>query len=358
LEIQSFSQFESGVRENRESVSFFELLWYNNSVFGGIMKKDTFLSAARNIEIEDIKKQIKLLQQYRDAADDSSKSDIESKFSQELKIMITKKSPDELITRLTTAIEKDEFRPRDMSVYMFALSPDLNYVVGKFSTFDAELSQMLRHSTPPKEIKKYMTDKTYNRRNVAAQYVSDFMQILDAEPDLQKIAIKCGRAGSARQYSEVMEKIAHKLCDKMEVSATLTVDVIDSWDDVRQYLPPADADKYTFARHCQMQTSEGKTFHAIFINRTMIYERKIKGQTDNALFNEMIANLAHEFGHFIDEVAPNKGALGAQKSVAGVSLYEQMNPEREDEYHINPTEASSDVIESMMRRAMKEKSNS
>lgn len=321
------------------------------------MKKYIFLSAARDIEIENVKKQIELLQQYRDAGDDVAKSDIESKFSQELKIMITKKSPDELISRLTAAIEKDEFRPRDMSVYMFALSPDLNYVGGEFSTFDAELSQMLRHSTPSKEIKKYMIDKTYNRRNVAAQYVSDFMQILDAEPDLREIAVRCGRTGSAREYSEVMEKIAHKLCDKMGVSATLAVDVIDSWDDVRQYLPPTYADKYTFARHCQMQTSEGKTFHAIFLNRAMIYDRTIKGQADNALFNEMIANLAHEFGHFIDVAAPNKGALGAQKSAAGVSLYEQMNPEREDEYHINPTEASSDVIESMMRRAMKEKSN-
>lgn len=321
------------------------------------MKKDVFLSAARNIEIENVKQQIELLQQYRDVRDDSVKSDIESKFSQELKIMITKKSPDELIARLTAAVEKDGFRPRDMSVYLFALSPDLNYVGGEFSTFDAKLSQMLKHGAPSKQIKKYMTDKTYNRRNVAAQYVSDFMQILDADPDLQEIAIKCGRTGSAREYSEVMEKIAHKLCDKMGLSATLTVDVIDSWNDVRQYLPPTDSDKYTFAKHCQMRTSEGKMFYAVFLNRAMIYERKLKGQTDKALFYEMIANLAHEFGHFIDEAAPNKGALGAQKSAAGVLLYEQMNPDREDEYHINPTEATSDVIESMMLRAMKERSN-
>lgn len=322
-----------------------------------IMKKDVFLSAAHNIEIENAKKQIGLLRQYMNATDDVSKADIESKFSQELKIMITKKSSDELISRLTTAIEKDEFRPRDMSVYVFALSPDLDYVGGEFSTFDAKLSQMIKRGAPSKEIKTYMTDQTYNRRNVATQYVSDFMQILDTEPELQESAIKLGRTGSAREYGEIMEKIAHKLRDKMGVSATLSVDVVDSWDAVRQYLPPTDNDKYTLARHCQMQTNTGKTFHAIFLNRAMIYERTVKEQTDKALFREMIANLAHEFGHFIDEAAPNKGALGAQKSVAGLSLYEKMNPKRENEYHINPTEASSDVIESMMRRAMQEKSN-
>ena len=321
------------------------------------MKKDVFLSAAHNIEIENVKQQIELLRQYRDARDDAVRADIQSKFSQELKIMITKKSPDELIKRLTTAIEKDEFRPRDMSVYIFSLSSDLDYVGGEFSTFDAQLSQMLKSGAPSKEIKTYMTNETYNRQNVAAQYVSDFMQILDAEPELQEKAIKCGRTGSACEYGEIMEKIAHKLRDKMGVSTTLSVDVIDSWDDVSKYLPPKDIDKYTFAKQCKMRTNTGKTFHAIFLNRAMIYERNVNVRSDKELFNEMISNLAHEFGHFIDEAMPNKGALGAQKSDAAVLLYEQWNPEREDEYHINPTEASSDVIESMMRQAMKEKSN-
>lgn len=316
------------------------------------MKKDVFLQgekAVNNKEIKDALHQIELLRQYIAETNPKKKRLISKAFSLGVKIAFENSiSAEEMIERLTLAVQKDQFRPRDMSLYGFALSSDLGYVGGEFSTFDEKLAQRVKENRSPLDLKFDILLRLSNKDNVAAQYVADLMQILEQEPQLRDAAIKCGRTGAAREYGKILGQIVQKLRDKMGIAQDLTVEVVDSWDGFLKRFP----------REGSMDGSLGVlVVNTIYINRALIYEQALMVRNDEALFNKIIAVLFHEFGHFVDQVAPNKGMLGAQIFRIDRLIYEKFDPERAAEYKLNPTEASSYAIEKMVQKALEEKSN-
>ena len=312
-------------------------------------KTKTFHNATNNIELKIASQQVHLLKQYMAAKTEAQKNKLAEKFVFEIPILLKKFPPETLIERLEKAIALDKYRPRDLSVYTFAKSRDLDYIGGEFSTFDSDLRDMLKNGEDKIKIKEYATKVSYNRRNVAKQYAADIIKILNQNPTLKKAAVASGATGDKEPWRALLQRITDRLRTKMGIEANATVRVVDSWDELPTYFPRPQAGDITYGQFVKYYKNQdaSKMYYEIQINRGLLSELS-RGD----LFPHVIAAFAHEFGHVVDHDAPNKGALGAQKAKVSENLYEHIDVSQEHLYHINPTEASSDVIQATVMRAL------
>ena len=124
----------------------------------------------QNLEITNAKEQVQLLKKYKLEKNKEIKEKIYNELSFEVKLLLKNFKPEYIIKKLEKAIQLDDFRPRNLSIYTFAMDPDLNYVNGEFSTFDEFLSAMIRNNENPNKVRKYAAKEIYNRINVAKQY--------------------------------------------------------------------------------------------------------------------------------------------------------------------------------------------
>ena len=113
------------------------------------------------------------------------------KMEPEVQLMIKLWAPDVAIERIQTAANLDVFRPRDLSFEMFAISADLPYVGGDFSTFNPELSKMWKENIDDDEIRFVIREEIQNNlRPVAQQYANQLVHLIKKHSKICRAAQK------------------------------------------------------------------------------------------------------------------------------------------------------------------------
>ena len=246
------------------------------------------------------------------------------------------------LRRLTRAIMLDEYRPRDIGIYQFADASYLDCVRGEFSTFDAGLSRRIRHGAL-EEANSIAIASLHNCNEVAHQYADDLMRILDECPKLAARARIAGASGDLAAWEMLFHSVAKAMCARRGVGRMPQISVVDSWAPMQYAAEKTDYIFSSFAVHIRLVYG-GYCVARIIVNRARIYNALARAGMAGAedLFDHMLVAFMHEFGHFIDGEAPNKGAVGAQKMNIN-NLY-KVNCIGDKEYDANPTEFSSDEI--------------
>lgn len=298
----------------------------------------------QNLEITNAKEQVLLLKKYKLEKNKEIKEKIYNELSFEVKLLLKNFKPEYIIKKLEKAIQLDDFRPRNLSIYTFAMDPDLNYVNGEFSTFDEFLSAMIRNNENPNKVRKYAAKEIYNRINVAKQYANDINKILDEYPAQKKQALNSYIIENTNAYTNLLQTISDKLCEDLKIVDRPIIKVIDFWDELPKYFPKLNNTETLYGIHFSYKIPGETKYHTeIYIARQMLYNY-IDKKTKKELFKEIISTFAHEFGHAVDNLQANKGALGNQKANIGKKIYVQASADKEKQYHTNPTEVSSETI--------------
>lgn len=278
-----------------------------------------------NLEVAQAQRQVALLQQYQNAATDEARAKIRSELCVETQGLLDNNPVDLVITRLQEAIAKDTFRPRNMTLQQFVRFPDFKYVNGEFSTFDPELSRQANGGMSPYELRRHLNKNKVNRTGVFSvvdQYIADWVELIAKYPDERAIVTDSGADGDIALYDEYCCRLARKMRDKMGIKHHLVVRVFDSWQNAHDTtgLDITDA-RSTSCGFCwwgrieRPEKDKGKPCCVIYLNRQTLYKKLqelTKTSTKTGLYNEIMGCLAHEFAHFVDGAAPNKGSLGAQ----------------------------------------------
>ena len=287
-----------------------------------------------------VNKAVGKIRKYQETQNPAGRSALLKQMSPEIQVMIRFWSPQDAIEKLRMAAQKDQFRPRDLSIEMFAMRDDLEYVGGAFSTYNYEISKMWRKDTPADEIKFVIREEIQNNlRPVAYQYGEQIARLMNKHEKLAGTATNSLRHRNPSAIGIFLQTLANDM--KFELGLhnyTLKIHVVDSWNHIPRRLWNS-VDNDTFAI---IDFDSRKTW--IHINRRTIFADRDKKYK----FNAIVATLAHEFGHFIDWVAPDMGALGAQKAVLDSGLYD------EKDYYSNATEESSAMIEKIVYQKLNE----
>ncbi|MBD5388647.1 hypothetical protein HDR63_00110 [bacterium] len=214
--------------------------------------------------------------------------------------------------RATLAQKLDKYRPRNMPAEAFALSPDLEYVVGPFSTFDGRLAQMIRNGAPQQMIQDYIINALPNLQTVAMQYATDTMAAADDMRPLCDMIRHNGAQMPKMMLTTFFQQMAQIMNQRMDISNPVpTVVVVDSWNElppVFAALPSSESD-IVLGRHATGLRNDGSPINVIIINRGNIVKH-VGPRGD--IYTWLMITFAHEFSHYVDTVAPHRGALGAQ----------------------------------------------
>lgn len=308
-----------------------------------------------NREVENARAKYELLKKYARARSDATRKKIWSELGPDARRLVVEFGVTDALRRLSRAIDLDASRPRNISLYQFAGDSDLDYIGGEFSTYNKILFDMERAGASSLSIKHATVADMKNRHNISAQYADDIIDILAANKDAVRMVINVGMGPRIWTWTGLLTILNNEMCKKMGIRDSLSVMVLDDWDCMLPTLrTPGRSYSNTFALYMNHYTTPDKLNHVIYINRRRIYESLMPGPNNNIeLFVNIISSFAHEFGHFVDTVAPNKGALGAQKQNISAMLYTQIEQAGIAEYKANPTEASSKEIEFHVANALK-----
>ncbi len=283
------------------------------------------IQSSLNLEVAQPERDVALLQQYQNATTDDARAKIHSELYIETQTLLENNPVDLVIKRLQEAIAKDAFRPRNMTLHQFVRHPDFRYVNGEFSTFDPELSRQANGGMTPYELRRHLNKHKVNRNglfSVVDQYITDWSELIAKYPDERAIVTESGADGDVAWYDEYCNRLAQEMRNKMGIQHHLLVRVFDSWADAHNTtgldITNARSTSCGFCWWGQITKPEkyrGTRACVIYLDRQALY-RKLQElantRTKTGLYNEIMGCLAHEFGHFVDGAAPNKGALGAQ----------------------------------------------
>lgn len=215
--------------------------------------------------------------------------------------------------RVALATKLEKFRPRNMPKEVFLGSPDLEYIDGPFSTFDGHLSRLVHSNASSTDIENYMSQNIPNLGPVAVQYVKDVLDSINETPkhDMIRQWIWDAPTGVLQAFFRL---VAMNMIQRMEIGfKDLVIRVIDSWAEVPPSMVPDPEDRETTYGCYARGISHGKEIGLMLINRGNMMAR-VSPKIKDSLYVAMVMTFAHEFSHFVDDVAPNRGALGAQIS--------------------------------------------
>lgn len=330
-----------------------------------VEKKREFDKGKRNIEIEIVRNNIELLKKYKVAKTDEEKNQIMSQmdvYCAGLVRGIIKKNKftiDEYIARLEKAIELDSYRPRNLSVFEFAMSRDLYNVGGEFDTFAIGLARAEKEGDV-EAVRDMYNGLTVNRFVLAKQFAYDWIRRLNNNPELVKKARNAKPDEEIDAYNELFSKLAKDFCDDCNLPKnSFVVKVVKNWEssDVK----PSDrtacgfcTDSYALDFPDGIGEEEKKKMKQEFLKSPKDYPgaRKVslirvsfenvknlyKGEDE--FFYGMMDYFAHEMHHGLDSLAPSLGAVGPQVMRSDRKIY--VSSEKDyDKYRKSATEWSS-----------------
>jgi len=331
------------------------------------MAKDSdFISAARKIAadtnnrndvgwtVRGARRRLGALEKYS-AANGTTRAAMHDALDDDTKSLISEFGLDGAIRRMRRALELDDMRPRDLSIYQFVRSDDLFDVAGAFSTFDAKITKMQKKGASPKKLREYLSGALRNKTEVALEYIRALKDFVEKNNALYKEARANTTHGDRASLARFLQKLADAMRGDFGLDAVpLDVVVLDSWarapDFLRRVIKDSEG-KQLYGLLAEMPRPDGTMGYAVFINRAT----RVRHCTDANLgdaFNMICGTFMHEFGHFVDKVLPNYGMVGAQKIAAGEKIPANANKDYE-EYKHNPTEESSMFIAAAVRGHLK-----
>ncbi len=220
----------------------------------------------------------------------------------------TKKSYKQGIDRIVLADQLDKYRPQNMPIDMFQQSPDLEYIGGPFSTFDVHLSQMLHDGVNTANIEDYIIEHMPNFNNVVIQYVRDLLDISDQFSEICTHIRENIRHAPLKTLNKFFDTLTQEMNQRMGITdQKIITSVIDSWD----MLPPAPRDADQILGQCRCIRINQELVTLLIIHRGNL-AALTSPQIQDSLYIAMIMTFMHEFSHYVDFAAPNRGTLGAQ----------------------------------------------
>lgn len=309
---------------------------------------DKYERAARNLELEIAKANIKLLKQYQSEPDVDKRQMIFDQMEPYVQIVIGYVPVDEYIARLSRAIQLDEYRPKNLPVFEFALGKDVDYVTGDFNTVDLKLARMKKDKAPQGEIRERFHYATPNRFMLAQQWTDDWLRRLDNQVGLVEWARSAPPSCIKEAYNTLFQKLSDDFCDEYGFDRSLIrVHVIQNWSEVSS----------------QSETKESVDGKAVFIAEVSKLTSRILGldhvdvyvrlsHPDN--FSYTVGIFVHEMHHVLDEVAPSKGALGPQIQKMDDETYTHSSGNY-NEYRKSASELSSHEVQKELYYALKKR---
>lgn len=336
--------------------------------------------ANTNYEIENALQLIELLKKYDSEKIEAKRNEILEQLNNTdayvYKLILNRAyTPKTLITKLTKAIDLDEYRPRNMSVIKFATSKDLNYVTGEFDTFNKSLNKTFK--TNPKRTRKYFKDAIANISMLAKQFSADWIRRLNNHKDLVDAARNSTKDKALDAYKNLFNALVTDFCN--EYNLKIQFDVVRDWNEIPDMFNAQKAinpGAITTGLHIQctgyitnynMSESEKKKIHeeyerdmaknnidkykvsAIYINIENI-KQLYPDPAD--FFYQSIAIFIHEMQHALDYQKPRQGALGSQTEYIDRKTYTNLS-ESIEEHFASATELSSHYIENNIVQELK-----
>ena len=252
--------------------------------------------------------------------------------------------------RLKWAVAHDTFRPKNMTILEFAVSPDLANITGDFSTFDRNLSiknidKITRFRSGLANIKQKpnMTDE---------EIVADL--ISDAPTNLYEVTKEKLRAFYMAYNHSELYKMHDTIIQYGEnfpssdycILLTLMISDMASYESVpyaHVSMPePWPGSAISNGEYTQFFIPElSRNVSMIMINRQKIIRDfsfiKNPKARNKAIFDKILETVAHEYSHHVDVQSPNKGAVGAQKMhLQNRAKYDELsNPSEQAAYFLS-----------------------
>ncbi len=334
-----------------------------------------FQIAARDIEIEIMQNDINLLNRYIAATDPETKNKISGQFHPMTRGFISHgHKPDELITQYESAIKLNKYRPKNMSLFLLAVSNDLNNIQGEFNTFDLKLSQMSKDPTKDDEIRNRFNVATVNRYNLAKQFAYDWFRRLNNHNDLVAKVKNAKPGDEIAAYNALFQALARDFCDEYNLHPqSINVAAVKNWEtaDFKPSSPNQTGaykqNGYSITLPKDMSPEQQKSVinefkkspktHPDAIEQKIIrlnldFAKRNEAKNGTKTFDRMIAMFAHEMHHALDDLKPRAGALGPQIQKLDKKTYTEIQ-QNFDDYHKSATELSSYAIENEIINQMK-----
>lgn len=189
-----------------------------------------------------------------------------------------------------------------------------------------------------------MNKLRHNAAKVAMLYADEIIQILENEPSTVNGAIN----GNLFAYQSLLLKIITKLNAIRNINTDISIEMY----------PGTGAGKTggsVFLVSENIHT--GEKYYKIIIFQDNINDRLIEesstyknatiDERNKILFASIVASFSHEYGHFIDTIAPQHGALGTEFELYNGGIYDRSSHEK---YMSHPTEISSHKIADVVKR--------
>lgn len=318
------------------------------------------------LTVQGVKKYLSVIRDMADMKPDQ-RAQVMEQLPHELRVVVDEYGMDKAAARISRALELDMYRPRDLPIFEFIMSPNLESVEGEFSTFNSKLARMMRDGADDDILRKYAYDNTHNLVEVSVNLLRAFTKSVDKHRDLFDSLCEIGANVDVKMWNKFFITIASDVGEQFNIpdDVGLYVRVIDSLEnapqDIRDRHSPDD--KWLgYEDEVKLSTKPGMKYHEICINRKNIIElfEKKNGRAPGGveLMRTMMSTFAHEFGHFIDKAIPNRGAVGPQKMSIAKKTHVGFE-ESKQAYRQNPTEKSSyeltGIFESLFMRSVIDK---
>lgn len=334
-------------------------------------KKESFQLAATNIEIDIVRNEINLLRKYAQMSDAAAREQFMTRFHPIMRKIIEtgKLTPTELIPRLERAIKLDKYRPRNLSLFMLAISPDLYNIRGKFDTFDQKLSQMFNASVRDDfAIRKEFNSATLNRFDLSQRVAAQWIRRLEQHPDLVAAARNATPDDALPAYSALLDALVTDFCKEYNIyRKEIAVNLVEQFlpdeiekqsddcagfvDTVYKFILPSNTPSSEYDKIIQAINNGTRLpscvvrIHVIKISMSNII-RGVRNM-NISLFDNMLSTFAHEMQHVTDAHMPRVGALGPQVNHMDKQTYIDLTG-NVVEYHKSATELGAYAVTNAM----------
>lgn len=337
-------------------------------------KSKKFQSAKYNVELEIVKDNINLLQQYAKATDDKTRADIHKQMHALVQGLLKKGySPNDLIERLNKAIKLNEYRPKNQSLFLLAKSDDLDYIGGEYDTFNPSLSKLAKDINKNEDaIRDSFDHLTVNRFDLVKQFTKDWIRRLDQHKDLIEKVRKAPDQEKMEVYEELLKALAKDFCKEYDIPEDMVrIRVVENWakagikktdktlastDDAWNIVLPPDTPQEKRDKLISeiakdpYNHPEAKKLKIVSMNFELMQKDAQKNNID--LFVYIMESFAHEMGHVLDILKPREGALGPQVQMIDKKTYTDINADKK-RYYQSATELSSYEISLQMMNELK-----
>ena len=324
----------------------------------------------KNIEIESAKQAIKLLKQYVSANTAAQKAEILDRLHDEnltVYLLITKSGyePEILISKMEKALDLDKYRPKNLSIPLLAISPDLDFIGGEFDTFDYGLHKMFKDKESPENIRQKFRAATVNVYLLAEQFTADWIRRLKKHSDLVIAARDANDKNAIDAYNKLFEALTDdfsKEYDNIKIHSQGVPDWEHSDIQPKPELWDSISGMHSFVTALVLDTDmpeveqqrlkedyeKNPENHKWSLVRINITNARKLNKVPKDFFIEMIGLFVHEIHHVLDAQRPRMGALGPQVAEIDRNIY--VSPAKgEKEYRDSATEISSYAIQNRLQ---------